>query len=398
MPSYKVLILSHEYPPYFFGGIGTYTRQLAEYLSLHGFNVYVVAGRATNGFTIERDGSVHVLRVYFPDMPVRSIWYSIFSKNLILELAEKSDVIVSNGTSAGIAARFLHFNRLSRKLVTIFHGTIESIRVFYRNLSRSYISSFNMADLVYYLLLPIYNELNKMDIAYSMKNITIAKHVRDELILLYPDLSDKIKNSKVVYAGINYDEINQTYLSSKDLNKNKDKPIYAYIGRLFATKGARYVPEIFKLISHSLKEPTELWIFGEGPMKSYIMRFSKKERLNVKLFGFIPRKKLLELISKYVDVVIFPSLYEGCPLTILEANALGIPVVTWDLPWAQEFIIEGLNGFKAPFGDLHMFADLAIKAINLRKYAARIHEYTARFDRNKVLKELSDSIENMINS
>jgi len=389
----NVLILSHEYPPYYFGGVGTYTKELAEYLS-HRFNVYVITGRTTNDIAVERKGSLNIVRVPFPDIPIRSIWYSFSAKEIALRLAEKATVILSNASSAGYLSRYLRYKSLSRKLITIFHGTIESIKVFYRHFNNIYM---NLGDLLYYIALPIYNSLYRSDLENSILPISIAKHVSYELATLYPDLSHKVKSGKTIYAGIDYDVINQIYLSSRDTNKDKDRLVYAYIGRLFAVKGVHYTLEILKLISQSLREPTELWIFGEGPLKSYIVRFSKREKLNVKFFGFISRKKLLELMSKYVDVVLFPSLYEGCPLVILEVNALGIPVVTWNLHWAQEFIIDGLNGFKAPFGDLHMFANLAIKALNLRKNATRIHEYASRFDRNKVFKELMELIENIMN-
>jgi len=388
----NILILSHEYPPYYFGGVGTYTKELAEYLSLR-FNVYVITGRTIHDITIERKGSLNIIRVPFPDIPIRNIWYSFSAKEIALKLAEKATVILSNAASAGYLSRWLRYKSLSRKLITIFHGTIESIKVFYRHVSIIYAS---LGDLSYYVALPVYNSLYRSDLENTALPISIAKHVSYELITLYPDLSHKIKSGKTIYAGIDYEKLRSIYLTSHTKSLNKSKIVYAYVGRLYVTKGIIDLLQVFKLITQGFKENGELWIFGKGPMENYVRKFVKKHKLNIRMFGFVERGKLLNILANYVDVILFPSYYEGCPLTLLEANALGIPIVTWNLHWAQEFVIESLNGFKAPLGDLHMFADLAIKALNLRKNAVRIHEYASRFDRNKVFKELEDLVENIM--
>jgi len=378
--------LGHEYPPYYFGGIGSYTKELAEYLSQHGFNVYVISGRATHKFTIERYGQLNIIRTYFPDIPIRSIWYSIFSRDIILKLAEKSNVIISNANASDMITKYLHAKSFSRKLVTVFHNTIESVEVFFRFAPYSFgTSSFDVRDLVYYALLPIYNELHKMDIEYSARLVTVAKHVRDELLSLYPSFKEKIENSNIIYAGIDYKTIKRAYLSST--TGDKDRPIYAFVGRLYMAKGVPYVLEVFKQITRDFDETAELWIFGEGPMRKYVLKYAKKHGLNIKLFGFVSRERMLKLLSKYVDVMLFPSLYEGCPIAVLEAFALGIPVVTWDLPWSQEFIIDGLVGFKVPYGDIHRFAERAIKALSLREEKRpRIHEYASKFDKETLFK------------
>jgi len=372
-----------------------YTKELAEYLSLK-FNVYVITGRTTHDITIERKGSLKIIRVPFPDVPIRSIWYSFSAKEIALRLAEKASVILINAASAGYLSRYLHHRSLSHKLISIFHGTIESIKVFYRyvNFYRYVINThINLGDLLYYTALPVYNSLSRSDLENSIFPISIAKHVSDELATLYPDLSHKVKSGKTIYAGIDYEKLRSVYLTAHAKLLNRSKIIYAYVGRLYVTKGIIDLLQVFKLIIQDFKESGELWIFGKGPMENYVKKFAKKYKLNIRMFSFLNREILINILARYVDIILFPSYYEGCPLVLLEANALGIPVVTWDLPWAQEFVIDGLNGFKAPFPNLHMFANLAIKAFNLRKNAIRIHEYANRFDRNKVFKELEHLVE-----
>jgi len=387
---FNILILSHEYPPYYFGGVGTYTKELAEYLSLK-FNVYVIAGRTTHNITVERKGSLNIVRVPFPNIPIRSIWYSFSAKEIVLKLAEKATVILANAASAGYLSRWLYHKSLSRKLITIFHGTIESIKVFYRYTNNIYT---NLGDLLYYTTLPVYNSLYRSDLENSTLPISIAKHVSYELVSLYPDLSHKVKNGKIIYAGIDYEKLRSIYLTTLTKPLDKNKIIYAYVGRLYTTKGIIDLLQVFKLITHYLRERVELWIFGKGPMENYIKKFAKKHKLNIRIFGFIEREKLINILANYVDVLLFPSYYEGCPLALLEANALGIPAVTWDLPWSHEFIINGLNGFRAPFRDVYAFTELAINSLRLRKYGDIISKYSSKFNKNYLSNEFVKIIMN----
>jgi glycosyltransferase involved in cell wall biosynthesis len=51
------------------------------------------------------------------------------------------------------------------------------------------------------------------------------------------------------------------------------------------------------------------------------------------------------------DVFVFPSLYEGLGVSLLEAMAAGLPVVTTDRPPMNEIVQTGINGLLIPAGD-----------------------------------------------
>jgi glycosyltransferase involved in cell wall biosynthesis len=60
----------------------------------------------------------------------------------------------------------------------------------------------------------------------------------------------------------------------------------------------------------------------------------------VKFRGHVPRETLLSNLSAS-DIVCFPSLYEACPLLMIEAMAMAKPVVAFDLPFAREMLGQG---------------------------------------------------------
>jgi len=51
------------------------------------------------------------------------------------------------------------------------------------------------------------------------------------------------------------------------------------------------------------------------------------------------------------QVYVLPSYREGTPRTVLEAMAMGRPIVTTDVPGCRETVVEGVNGFLVPVRD-----------------------------------------------
>ncbi|MFZ8788061.1 MAG: glycosyltransferase, partial [Acidilobaceae archaeon] len=99
------------------------------------------------------------------------------------------------------------------------------------------------------------------------------------------------------------------------------------------------------------------------------------------------------LLAKYVDVVLHPSLYEGAPMAVIESQALGIPVVTYDLPWAQEFVVNGVDGYRAPYADIPALAEHVLKALDLDR--DRISLQALKFNKERFLKELEKVLINL---
>ena len=59
---------------------------------------------------------------------------------------------------------------------------------------------------------------------------------------------------------------------------------------------------------------------------------------------------------KTADVLLFPSLTEGSPNTVIEAMACGCPVVASDIPACRELIENGVHGWLCPTADQMAYA------------------------------------------
>jgi glycosyltransferase involved in cell wall biosynthesis len=71
----------------------------------------------------------------------------------------------------------------------------------------------------------------------------------------------------------------------------------------------------------------------------------------VEFKGWMKHEEMLSEISSEVDVMVHPSLYEACPIAVLEAMSLGKPIIVSDLPWSQEFVTDGATGLRTKFDE-----------------------------------------------
>ena len=84
------------------------------------------------------------------------------------------------------------------------------------------------------------------------------------------------------------------------------------------------------------------------------------------------KKKVEEYIKKG-DLFVFPSIYEGCPLALLEAMALGLPSLVSNCDGNSEIIEHGIDGEIFRVGDVHELSEkiieLLIKSNKRQRYS-----------------------------
>ena len=397
-----VVLLSHEYPPYVFGGVATYSKQVAEWLSNNGWKVFVVSGKAdvSKRVSMERiSNNLTITRVYFPEIPPRWLLYAMPVRNYLEKLLPRYNaVILSNSPLTWLTTRRLRKLGKSMKCVTIFHGSIYSLLAFFQYVSRSDIGKLSLGELAYYAEIPLHNYLIKKDLLVSDHYIFVSRHVEMEYKQLYSDLSKDIHyRGTVIYPGIEYEYLAKLRQNIKRVKKGKI--VIAYVGRLYYTKGITHAVKVIEyLVKEGHEKNVTLWIFGRGPLEPWLNQYIKRKELttHIKYFEFVERTMLLSLLAKYVDVLLHPSLYEGAPLAVMETQALGIPVVAYDLPWSQEFILQGINGYRAQYSDIARLSKYLIKAIELKPEKVA---YTARrYDREIAFLALEGLIAEVLNT
>jgi glycosyltransferase involved in cell wall biosynthesis len=116
------------------------------------------------------------------------------------------------------------------------------------------------------------------------------------------------------------------------------RPLIIAIARLHAQKGlehliaaARHVPEAVFAVA------------GEGPERAALERAVKSEGVSDRFHLLGHRTDIPELLAAS-DVFVLPSLFEGLPVSVLEAMAARTPVVASDVPGTREAVIDHVTG------------------------------------------------------
>jgi glycosyltransferase involved in cell wall biosynthesis len=94
--------------------------------------------------------------------------------------------------------------------------------------------------------------------------------------------------------------------------------------------------------------PVRGLLFGEGPLADELQARIDQEQLNVTLAGYVEQ---VADAYRSLDVLVSCSHNEGLPLNLIEAMALGVPVVTMATGGCREIVEEGVTGLVVPQGD-----------------------------------------------
>lgn len=125
-------------------------------------------------------------------------------------------------------------------------------------------------------------------------------------------------------------EFNQKYRDEirKKLNI-ENKYVLGHIGRINDQKNQKYLLKIFEEVAKKSND-TVLLMVGIGPMlneiKSQVEKHPYKNRII--LFG---ETSMPEKMYMAMDLFVFPSKYEGLPVTLLEAQISGLPCIVSDI-------------------------------------------------------------------
>ncbi|MBQ7039800.1 MAG: glycosyltransferase [Clostridia bacterium] len=147
-------------------------------------------------------------------------------------------------------------------------------------------------------------------------------------------LENKLLSAKGFYKG-KTKTIHNFIDKEKFADKGKAPESYiVYVGRLSKEKGIENIAGAAKLL-HNLN----FVVAGSGPDEDML-----KNIPNIHLAGFLTGDKLTELMGN-AKVLLLPSVcYENCPLSILEAQSMGVPVVTMNSGGMAELVKDGITG------------------------------------------------------
>lgn len=237
------------------------------------------------------------------------------------------------------------------------------------------------------------NMIGKEDCKYQ-KVFCISSIVQNTCIKL------GAKNTCVVYNGIHSEKISCNENAKLKLH---DPVRIVCVGRLHPVKGQQILLEALRiLVNERGLSLIHLDLIGEGDLRSELTQFIDTENLSgmVSLLGSKPRDYFYPRLKDY-DLFIIPSTNEGFGLTLAEACAAKISVISTDLEGPMEVIDYGRYGRSFKCGDPVSLADeiedFIQKGVNVEQVEDAYKYVKENFDVKITAKRYLEEYEKIIN-
>jgi len=160
-----------------------------------------------------------------------------------------------------------------------------------------------------------------------------------------------------------------------------DGPLVGMVGRLTWKKGYEFAIEAARLLRESLPS-LRLDIVGDGPLRPALTEHVERAGLQQTIRFLGQRRDVAQLLRGF-DCFMLSSVIEGMPNALLEAMALGRPVVTTSAGGSGEVVVDGESGLVVPPRDPRALASAVERVLTDRGLAERLGEAATHRVREK---------------
>ena len=316
-----------------FGGISSYTFSLAKILVKMGHDVYCASSSGDMSAQLEKNGIHHLpLPINTKSELSPKVLVSLI-KLLFYMKKEKFEIVHAQTRVTQVLCWY--FSKITKiPFVTTCHG------FFRQNLGRQLFSCwgqrvFAISDAV-------------------KKHLMIDFYVPNEKIALVPN-------------GI---AVEKFIVAEKRLDPEYKDRTVGIIARLSSVKGHIY---LIKAMADVVKEfpDSRLFIFGHGKIKYELVRLVEKLKISEKIF-FLPAVSNTAEVLQEIDIFVMPSIQEGLGLSILEAQASGLPVVASDVGGIPTIVKHDISGLLFKPKDVGALSGAILRLMEDRQLAMRL--------------------------
>jgi glycosyltransferase involved in cell wall biosynthesis len=196
------------------------------------------------------------------------------------------------------------------------------------------------------------------------------------------------EKTKVVYLGVPLEEFSRRRPAEDVASARAELGIapgefaIGCVTRLHDSKGNQYLVDAAKLVVAE-RPQAKFFLVGEGPLLPALQDQARALGLGDRFVFAGFAKDVARVVSAF-DVSVFPSLWEGTPLTVFEALAMGKSIVATDADGLLDVLTDARDAVIVPKRDARALADGLIRMIDEPDTRARLasnaHETSRQYD------------------
>jgi len=174
--------------------------------------------------------------------------------------------------------------------------------------------------------------------------ISVGSQVKKDL------LNVKIGNLskfRVVPPGLEINLTKSKMQSRTELDLDQNAVYFSWIGRVVPIKDPLRLIRIAEITKRS-KLPIRFCVAGDGPLLPEISQLAQNRQLPIDFLGWQPD---IERVLAASDAVILTSINEGTPLSLIQAQMAGKPIISTAVGSVLEIVDNNKTGFVGDFDD-----------------------------------------------
>ena len=183
---------------------------------------------------------------------------------------------------------------------------------------------------------------------------------------------------KVVYLGVPLEEFSRPRSDAEraaarvEHGMSPDDFIVGCVTRLHDSKGNSYLVDAARQVIDQ-RPAAKFYLFGEGPLLESLEQQARALGLGDRfVFGGFARD-VASVVSAF-DISVFPSLWEGTPLTVFEALAMGKPIVATDADGLLDVLAHDRDAIIVPKRNAVALAGAIVRMMDEPATRARLGE------------------------
>ncbi len=211
----------------------------------------------------------------------------------------------------------------------------------------------------------IYRKIPLMAVSPSSKNELVAKGI-------------SAKQIEIIYNGVD-----TTIYKSNPVGKSP-VPIIGYMGRIKRYKSIEQGILAFKIVKEKL--PTaQMVIVGGGDHLPNLKKLAQNLNLlaDILFTDYVSEAEKIDYLNQ-MWVCINPSPKEGWGVSVIEANACGVPVIAADSPGLRDSVVPEQTGLLYPYGNIEILASQIIRLLEnepiRNQFATNAINWAQKFD------------------